>query len=335
MNRIRIILSVIWSGINQGVRAMVKLGWVRSVVLPTHSIGVGNLQAGGAGKTPLVIEIARQAVARGLSVAVLTRGYRSVWEKSGGVVPPGVRQIDPEFSGDEAALIHDSVPEVWIGVGADRLESYQKICESIRVADGRPLDLVILDDAFQHWKIRCHQSVIAVTDARVGERVFRDRFSAARSSDLIVLTKGEDYPDALKRHALKLKTRFVYPAPPEKISFRLVAAIGDPQRARESLEKAGFAIARLHSFPDHALFSKTEVSRILDDAKNAGERVLLTGKDWVKWRALGISEEWVSVVEPLLAIGRLPVENPDEPVSTDQKLWDRVIWGGLPGKSVK
>lgn len=294
--------SVLWSRINRAARFARDQEWIQSEKLSAHTIGIGNLQAGGAGKTPLTIRIAREAIAQGLQVAILMRGYRSAWERTGGILSPHEPRPTPELCGDEPALIHDQVPGVWIGVGADRLAQFEKMQSQVSQKAGRQFDLVLLDDAFQHWKIRCDRYVLAVTDAEFGERVFRDDFRSVSADDLVVLTKGEKFPKELAEHPRKVKARFrIKPATPGR-RYRFVAALGDPERARASFIDAGYLITGMTVFPDHHAFTSSEISKILDEATSLGEFVLLSGKDWVKWRAHGVPEGSVEVVEPEVEI---------------------------------
>ncbi len=294
--------SLVWSNVNRAARFARDREWIRSEKLSAFTIGVGNLQAGGAGKTPLTIRIARDAIAQGMQVAVLMRGYRSAWEKSGGILSPHEPIPSPELCGDEPALIRDRVPGVWIGVGADRLHQFEAMQSQVAQLSGRQFDLVILDDAFQHWKIKCDQYVLVVTDAQIGERVFRDDFDSVRNEDLVFLIKGKEFPEALMNHERKVKAHFQIPPPTGKKNYRFVAAIGDPERAKKSFLESGYRIVEMTVFPDHHTFTLSEIDRILSEASALSQTVLLSGKDWVKWRALGATESQVEVIEPEIEI---------------------------------
>lgn len=308
------IASIVWSGVNHAARFARKREWIESEKLPARTIGIGNLQAGGAGKTPLTIRLARDAVAQGLQVAVLMRGYRSAWERTGGILSPYEPAPSPELCGDEPALIHDQVPEAWIGVGADRIAQFEKMQSQATLKTGRHFDLILLDDAYQHWKIRCDQYVLAITDAEVGEFIFRDSFKAVSPNDLIVLTKGDSFPTELANHPHQVKARYRVKAGDPAKRYRFVAALGDPERARASFVKAGYAVEGMTVFPDHHAFSASEIERILEEASALRETVLLSGKDWVKWRALGTDPASVEVVEPEIEI------------SEGTEHWDRLLW---------
>src|SRR5262249_46181792 len=142
--------SSIWSSASWLARSAAHRGLLRSKKLDSRVISVGNLQVGGSGKTPIVGQLAREAAERKLSVCILSRGYRGGWEKSGGLIEPGLPPVDPVAAGDEPALLQMLAPEAWIGVGADRIKQFERA----RKHFGRGFDLVLLDDGFQHWKIK-------------------------------------------------------------------------------------------------------------------------------------------------------------------------------------
>ncbi len=294
--------SFLWSNANRAARFARDRGLVESVKLPTTTIGIGNVQAGGSGKTPLTIRLARDAIARGMQVAVLLRGYRGAWERSGGILSPYEPSPSPSLCGDEAALIRDQVPGVWIGVGSDRVTRFEELQSSATIRTGRQFDLVILDDAYQHWKILCDRYVVAVTDTAFGERVFREDYSAISPADLVVLTKGTSFPGALGEHRNRIRARYrVKPGDPA-LRYRFVAGIGDPERARATLAEAGYAIQDMTVFPDHYPFSLPEIEKIVEEANSTETTILLSGKDWVKWRSLGIAADTIEVVEPEIEI---------------------------------
>jgi tetraacyldisaccharide 4'-kinase len=117
--------SLLWS-----IGSWFARGTAKRVVLSARVISVGNIQVGGAGKTPLVAHLARQGIKRGLKVCILCRGYGGAWEADGGVLPPQdsrAARPDGQNCGDEAALLHDLVPQAWIGVGADRAASFNEV----------------------------------------------------------------------------------------------------------------------------------------------------------------------------------------------------------------
>jgi tetraacyldisaccharide 4'-kinase len=274
-------------------------------------ISVGNIQAGGAGKTPITGYIAREAAARGLKVCILTRGYRGVWEKTarGGVISPGQTAVTSDC-GDEAMLLRELAPDAWIGVGRDREAQFKQVTEL------SPIDLVILDDGFQNFWLHKDVELVAVTSARPGERIFRDFKSSLKKTDLVLWTKGDERPEVavpMIRIHFRLAPSHSRPAGG---ALLFVSGLADGVEALRSVEAAGYIIQRHLFFPDHATYTRKQVDQILAQAESEGLSVAVTGKDWVKWRELGVSPTRVVVLEPEVVIS-----------DTDRGLWERVLWG--------
>jgi tetraacyldisaccharide-1-P 4'-kinase len=117
--------------------------------------------------------------------------------------------------------------------------------------DGRGFDLVILDDAYQHWKIQCDRYVVAVTDSEFGDRVFRESYSVIDPTDVVVLTKGDHAPESLQNHPHLIRARYRLRSGDPSLKYRFVTAIADPESARESFKRAGYAVHDMSIFPDH------------------------------------------------------------------------------------
>jgi tetraacyldisaccharide 4'-kinase len=303
-------ISTVWSALSALMRAAVAAGIVRPRRLAAgRVVSVGNIQVGGSGKTPLVAQIAREAAERGLSVCILCRGYGAEWETRGGVISPESLRVDAHECGDEAALLHDLAPRAYIGVGADRVRQY----EQARSRFGRDFDLVVLDDGFQHWKISKELEIVAVTSARRTRTIFRDFTSALRSAQLVVATKGDVPP--IGGRCPEVRVRFELAAPASRAPLWLVTGVADGGQAAQFIRDAGYPVARHISFPDHARYSEDMVRGILEGARKAGCAVVVTGKDWVKWRSFGIADGQVQVLEPAVVF------------EEGRELWSRTLWG--------
>lgn len=145
-------LAAPWRLVNRLHRALYRSGVLKAKRLPKPVISVGNIAAGGAGKTPAVIAIAEHLVARGKRVAVLTRGYKT---------------------DDEPRLIKKRVEKADVIVGKNRYANGLAI----------KCDAYLLDDGFQHLKIhRDLDIVIDVDDARV----YREGRSALRDAGFVI-----------------------------------------------------------------------------------------------------------------------------------------------------
>lgn len=155
-----------WRGINRARRALYRAGVLKAKRLPRPVISVGNIAAGGTGKTPAVIAICRHLTAQGARVAVLTRGYGA----------------------DEHILIRRST-NCDVIVGANR---YDNATEYLRDND---VDLFVLDDGFQHLQL--HRDLDIVMNAPA--RFYREGRAALRHADLIIpRTLRTIVPDELR-----------------------------------------------------------------------------------------------------------------------------------------
>ncbi|MEK6704545.1 MAG: tetraacyldisaccharide 4'-kinase [Bdellovibrionota bacterium] len=310
------LVSAGWSTASAIGRTLAERGLLKQEQIPSKVISVGNIQVGGAGKTPLVAHIAREAHAMGKTVCVLSRGYRANGEKSGGVLVPG--KLAPclvDFCGDEPALLRDLLPFAFIGFGADRRERYW---EAVRLAR-RPIDVVIIDDGFQNWQFKKDIELVAVTSQPRSVVVYRDWASALRGADLVIWTKGDEKPFCAGRPMVKV--RFFLPKTAPKAAANdeplfLVAGVADPESVKEMALKAGYDVRKFFPFPDHAIYDVKSMEEIISGARSAGCKVGLTGKDWVKWRELGADKNNVTVLEPSMVFE-----------GEGKKEWDRVLWG--------
>jgi tetraacyldisaccharide 4'-kinase len=306
MNRVA---SFGWSSVNALARGLAHRS--QRARLPGRVISVGNIQAGGAGKTPVVGWLARQAHDRGLTVCILTRGYGGAWEKNleGGVLAPGETAAISEC-GDEAALLRDLAPHAWIGVGRDRVAQFGRVRRR-----HSHLGLIILDDGFQNFRIHKDVELVALTSSRPGEKVFRDFQGALKAADLLVWTKGDEAPRAKTAPLVRLYFRLRAPVN-VRTDALFVSGLADGEEAVNSARRAGYRIKRHLNFSDHEFYTREQVELILAQAKAEGLAILTTGKDWVKWREFGVSEEAVGVLEPEIELS-----------DADRAVLERIVWG--------
>lgn len=287
----QVILSFFWSLVN-GVRRFLFQHFQLGAKLGSTVISVGNLQAGGAGKTPVVALLAKRGIVKGQSVAILTRGYRGGWEKQGGILSPN-EEVSTELAGDEALLLRELVPEAWIGVGADRVKSYRQICKAMH---SKP-DWVILDDGFQNFSIQRNFDLLVVTSDTPWDRLFRDFRFQSKNADLVLWSKGPLRPKSYGTPLLKIRFEIARPSQ-RSPRIWLVTGVGDGKQVFETCQFVGYWVRRHLMFRDHFSYSLEQVQKILQEAAQDGSQVAITGKDWVKWRALGIGKDKVLVLEP-------------------------------------
>ena len=266
------------------------LYWLR--LLPSAHPGipvvvVGNLVAGGSGKTPLVIWIAEHLKRKGWTPGIVSRGYGAA------AGPPRAATIASQAAdvGDEPiVLARRSGCPVWIG--GDRLE----VIKALRAVH-EDVDVLVLDDGLQHYRLR-RDVEIAVVDARGFGNGFmlpagplREPRSRLRSVDAVVSHAApvEGYAMRLAGAELHRMTNAAERRPARAFAgqqVHAVAGIGDPNRFFLHLVQLGVQVIP-HPFPDHHRFAPEE----LDFGGEAP--VLLTEKDAVKLRSAARENWWV------------------------------------------
>ena len=272
-------------------------------------IVIGNITVGGSGKTPLVLWTAEFLKAKGWSPAIVSRGYGAKVES------PRAATIASEAAevGDEPILLsRRSGCPVW--VGADRLA----VIAALRAAHPE-VNVVILDDGLQHYRLR-RDLEIAVVDARgVGNGFLlpagplREPAWRLRSVDAVVangLSRKEDFAMVLAGDTLHRMTDSRDRRPLQAFAgqkVHAVAGIGDPKRFFLQLGAAGIKV-QPHPFPDHHAFTPRDLEF------GDGLPVLMTEKDAVKLRHAAQPEWWVLPVTARLdaAFGNWLLRKSDE-----------------------
>jgi len=249
-------------------------------------VSVGNIEAGGTGKTPFTVALANALKGRGYTIAIVTRGYKGRLE--------GPVQVRPAHTaaevGDEPILM-------------ERLTGLPVIKSPDRVAGVRyarrhlGADLVLLDDAFQHRRIHRDYNICLVscdleTAALLPLGRLREPPTALRRADRVVYTK--DAPGHGLRARLVsdgLVDRWGHRSR-RPIAGRVLAfcGIARPASFFDSL-RAGGADVTAMSFPDHHAYSGRDLARITARAEGM-DLIITTEKDLVRLDPKQLDERW-------------------------------------------
>ncbi|MBU6153235.1 MAG: tetraacyldisaccharide 4'-kinase [Bdellovibrionales bacterium] len=260
-------LSFIWSTLNRTRRWMRFLSGISPAILPVRSILVGNLQAGGAGKTPMVIGIAREAIERGFRVGVISRGYGRRRSRSLKWVEAG---DDAHETGDEALEIKMAVPGAAVVLSSNRLRAAQELLKA-------GVDLIIADDGYQNLGFKTDRTVLLVTDVSRMEMPYRDFDSEASKADFLIQLKGS--PTSRFPHVRRLDWS-VSAIPPGQLW--LWTAIADPAELIGFYEQRGVRFKRIIAARDHFHPDPEDFFKLLQAAESEGARIAVTPKDAVK-----------------------------------------------------
>jgi tetraacyldisaccharide 4'-kinase len=251
---------------------------------PVPVVCVGNLVAGGAGKTPVALALSAWLLEHGVRVHVVIRGY-------GGYLRGPIR-VDPSSHdalavGDEALLLAAHAP-CW--VARDRVAG-------ARAAVAAGAHAILLDDGFQNPAISKTLALI-VLDADYGfgnSRVIpagplRENLRRGlERADAVVLLAGKakmSGPEWLRVNIGPPVLRAaLVPVSGERLAgARLLAfaGIGRPQKFFTALRELGAILVDTRAFPDHHLFRTAEISALRSDAERLGARLVTTAKDIVR-----------------------------------------------------
>ena len=260
-------------------------------VLPSETydipiINVGNLTVGGTGKTPHVEYLIRLLSGR-YRVAVLSRGYR---RKTRGYLlsTPASTVYD---IGDEPWQIKQKFPDVYVAVDANRRRGIARLMNDEATRD---VQIILLDDAFQHRYVKAGQNILLVDygrlisdDCLLPAGDLRERPSASRRATTVIVTKCPQHIPAIGYRAVMLSlhlrpyqqlyfSTFAYgtmhrlwgkgtlePSAlrKENTYVLLLAGIGNPQQMEQDVRRFAQHVTTL-TFPDHHYYSRSDADLI-------------------------------------------------------------------------
>jgi tetraacyldisaccharide 4'-kinase len=280
-------------------------GFLRVAHVSVPVISVGNLTAGGTGKTPLVEWLVRRLIAQNRRVAVVSRGYGRT-SRGVVVVSDGKSvRVDAALGGDEPVMIARKFPGVAVVVGERRREAAEVAVRELGAG------VIVLDDGFQHRYIHRDTNVLLL-DASVDIRrepllpagMRREPLGGLGRADLVVWSGVAAQED---RPRLESGIRRWYTGPTAGVRYELVSytscadgrrvgidefrerrvfafcAIGRPERFLASLRERGLLAEDSLTFRDHHWYRPADIEEILTRfAASGAELMLTTEKDAVR-----------------------------------------------------
>ena len=299
-------LSTIYGAVVGARNGLYRKGYLPQKRLQGPVVSVGNISAGGSGKTPFVMLLGELLKARGLKFDVLSRGHgresQGVW-----LVDPGGL---PQQFGDEPLLIARKL-QVPVIVGEDRYHA-GKFAES-RFG----VQLHLLDDGFQHRSLARDFDIVLVTPQDASDRLLpagrlREPLSSLGRADAVVLASGaSDDSFPLTGKTIWRVRRGIVPrdVPPRPVAF---CAIARPQNFLLQLRAANIEPAAQAFYRDHHAYSAKDVRELIELRERSGaDGFVTTEKDAVNLGPYLISLAPLSVI-PV----RMELENAANAVDT-------------------
>lgn len=305
-------LSWLYGLVSGLIRLSYRCGLRNSWRAPVPIVIVGNLTAGGNGKTPMVIWLVEHLQQRGYRVGVVSRGYGG---KS--AVYPLVlgAQTTTQQAGDEPVLIYQRTGAA-VAISPKRAEAVQALLQQ------GELDLVITDDGLQHYALQRDFELVVIDGVRrfgngwwLPAGPMRERAARLKTVDACVANGGVAQPGeiAMKlqpQDAVNMASGERRPAA-ELHHVIAMAGIGHPPRFFATLEKLGLEVELEVTFADHQEYSHSQLAELT----KPGQTLLMTEKDAVKCRAFAQPDWWYLPVDAVL-----PTEQAEQLLQRIEKL---------------
>jgi len=287
-------LSWLYGLVSGLIRLSYKVGLKRAWRAPVPVVVVGNLTAGGNGKTPVVIWLVEQLTQRGIRVGVVSRGYGGKAERYPLLLSA---QTTTAEAGDEPVLIFQRTGAP-VAVSPVRSEAVQALLAHADV------QMVITDDGLQHYALARDKEIVVIDGVRrfgngwwLPAGPMRERASRLRSVDAVIVNGGTaqagEIPMQLRPSlAVNLLTgerRDVA----ELSDLVAMAGIGHPPRFFATLEACGARLLNTVPLADHQALSLEQVAGFTAP----GQTLIMTEKDAVKCRAFARDNWWYLPVD--------------------------------------
>jgi tetraacyldisaccharide 4'-kinase len=311
-------------------------GWEPVQRLSWPVVSIGNLSTGGAGKTPLTIELSRLLTATGVSVDILSRGYGRKTHSATRVNPAG----SAEDFGDEPLFMAQSTGFP-IYVARNRYEAgllAEQECATIKTCSMR---IHLLDDGFQHRQIHRDVDILLMNrrdwnDSLLPAGNLRESLKALQRASIVAIPSDEPelneeiratgFTGSIWQLKRTMDIAAALRATAVSTDQPIAAFCGIAHAAPffEGLASVGLQIKARGAFPDHHPYSNTDLQKIIENARKVGAQALFTTeKDLAR---LGTQRQILEDAMPVTAIG-LRTEIEDTPGALNWLLEKLSGWG--------
>jgi len=233
--------------------------------IPT--ICVGNIYIGGTGKTPTSIFIANEFAKLGKKTAIIRKYYKD--------------------HDDEYCLIKNYFSNLIIS---------KKRAVALKEAEKHNYDLAILDDGFQDHSFKKNVKIICFNNNQlIGNGLvlpsgpLRENLNILKNTDLVIINgdTNRKFEKKILNINPNLKIFYSFYLPVNIDQFKdnnllAIAGIGNPENFFQLLEKSNLKVSKKLAFPDHYIFSRSELQSIIDEAEREKYQIIMTEKDYYK-----------------------------------------------------
>ncbi len=302
-------LSLLYGAVTRTRLSLYRRGTFHTTKLDRPVISIGNITTGGTGKTPLVEWVAKTVASHGKKVCILTRGYGRKDPHLQVIVSDGYGVLaSPAEAGDEPYLLATKLTgQAAIISSADRIAAGEEAIKDFGT------ECFVLDDGFQHLRLARDLNIATIdaTNPWGGGKLLpygrlREAPEGLSRADCVVITRCDQAGDVEELRAeisrliggrpifnssmrpvrvVSLKNAGETLAAPARVAA--FCAVGNPDSFFRNVRQLGYEIGLQTSFPDHHIYSQTEIDSLIKDAGTSS--LITTAKDAVKLRALAFS----------------------------------------------
>lgn len=287
-------LSWLYGLVSGIIRLCWRMGLKKAWRAPVPVVVVGNLTAGGNGKTPVVVWLVEQLQQRGIRVGVVSRGY-------GGKAAHYPLLLTPETTtaeaGDEPVLIFQRTGAP-VAVSPARVDAVKALLSA------SPVQLIVTDDGLQHYRLHRDKEIVVIDGVRrfgngwwLPAGPMRERASRLKSVDAVITNGGIAQPGEI---AMRLQPGLaVNLLTGERCNVNALqnlvamAGIGHPPRFFATLHEAGAHPVKTVALADHQALSPQDVSALIEP----DQTLIMTEKDAVKCRPFAEQNWWYLPVD--------------------------------------
>ncbi len=292
------LLSLLYKLITKGIDFLYEKKIFIQKRLPCFVISIGNITAGGTGKTPMTIYLAKLLKKNGFSPAVISRGYKGKFEKKGGIVSDGKNILaKAEYAGDESFMMAERLKGIPIIAGQNRYISGMTAIKKFGS------DVIILDDGFQHRKLFRDLDLLLLDSEKpfgnnhtIPRGVLREPPSSTKRADALILTRCRYYTQTKISEKPLFKSRHM-PYICEKDFARTekqdilkekkiiaISAIAKNRDFHNTIENMGGNLEGFLAFDDHHKYSEKDFLKLSELAeKTKPDIIATTEKDFAKF----------------------------------------------------
>ncbi|MGM8427579.1 tetraacyldisaccharide 4'-kinase [Enterobacter cloacae] len=291
-------LSWLYGLVSGIIRLLYRLGLKRAWRAPVPVVVVGNLTAGGNGKTPVVIWLVEQLQKRGIRPGVVSRGYGGKAAHYPLLLTPDTTTAE---AGDEPVLIYQRTGAP-VAVSPVRSDAVQALLAE------HDVQIIITDDGLQHYALARDKEIVVIDGVRrfgngwwLPAGPMRERASRLKSVDAVIVNGGVAQPGEIPMQlqpgmAINLLTG-ERQAVSRLSALVAMAGIGHPPRFFATLEQCGARLEKRVPLADHQAL----VAEQVDALTTSGQTLIMTEKDAVKCRAFAKENWWYLPVDAELS----------------------------------